>query len=200
MADLTLPTLSWHTPPAFTFGLRSKTETLKSPLNKTVQTIELPGPRWSFNFSYQGLPEADSALLQSFIARMRGRTNRLMLHNIARPIPLGTMRGSPLVNGAHLGGVDVVNVKNLSVGETLLAGDFISINGELKMVMEDVTFVATTASVKIEPPMRRPCTDSAVILWDKPQARFVQTEDKGSWTTSGFLQSDFTISAVEVFG
>ena len=93
MSDITFPTLS-RMPRELTWGVVWNTQVASSPLTQTVRTIELPGARWQVRFRLSDREEADAALVQAHLLRLRGRVNRSLLYNFARPVPRGTIAGT----------------------------------------------------------------------------------------------------------
>jgi hypothetical protein len=79
MTILTLPTT-----PAFKasrFGLMSNTQSFRSPLSGTVQTIERPGARWQAFYQLPPLNRAQAAPWQSFLTQLRGGAGRFYAYD-----------------------------------------------------------------------------------------------------------------------
>jgi hypothetical protein len=164
-----------------------------------VQTVELPGARWHVAFTLENLSEADTAAMQAFLAKLRGRSGRFTLHNMARPKPRGTLTGTPLVKGGSQTGTSLL-IDGCTVGATLLAGDFIGVNGELKMVVADATANgAGEMTLTIEPPLRSSPADNAAVTLEKPTATFTLSSDDAKAITGMSLRSQVAIDAVEVW-
>lgn len=199
MTTLSFPSLSRAVPRSMDWSLRANTQSFQSPLSKSVQTVELPGASWAASFMLENLDEADAALLQAFFAKLRGRAGRFYLHNLARPQPRGTLTGTPLVKGAAQTGATLA-IDGCTVGATLLAGDFIGINGELKMVVADAAADgAGEMSLTIEPPLRSSPADNAALTLVQPTATFMLAADESKWSTAPGKFSTFAIDAVEVW-
>ncbi len=197
MTTLTWPTLTRTAPRDVEWTLQSNTIAFQSPLSGAVQTVEFPGARWKVSFVLENLLEADAALLRAFGAKLRGRAGRFTLHNFARPTPRGTIAGTPLVKGASQTGVSLL-IDGCTVGTTLLAGDFIGVNGELKMVVADATANGSgEMTLTLEPPLRASPADNAAITTTQPTATFMLSEDAWRVVTRPGVLSDFAIDAVE---
>lgn len=95
MPSATFPTLVQAAPTTLEFGLVSNTQTFVSPLNGTVQTLEMPGARWRASFSFENLSDADAATLQAFLVTLRGQAGRFYLWNFARSTPRGAGTAAP---------------------------------------------------------------------------------------------------------
>lgn len=193
------PTLTRGAPRVLDFSLVPNTQSFESPLSKSVQTIEKPGAKWKQSFVMENLIEADSALMQAFLARLRGKAGRFYLHNFARPEPRGTQRGTPLVKGASQTGTTLA-IDGCTVGATLLVGDFFAVNGELKMVVADATADgAGEMSLTFEPPLRSAPADNAALTLSSPTATFMLANDEMKWSTQPGKFTTFSIDAIEVW-
>lgn len=200
MTTLTFPTLS-RLPDVFDFGLVSNTMTFTSPLSQAVQTIEMPSARWRFSFTMQDLEEADSALLQAFLAQLRGQAGRFFMYNMARPATRGVGTGTPLVKGASQTGTSLIT-DGWTISQTgiLKTGDLFSVNGELKMVVADCNSDGSgNATITFEPPLRASPADNAAIDVSAPTATFKLTADDNGWSTRAPLWTTFNLQGVEVF-
>jgi hypothetical protein len=199
MTTLTWPTLTRSGPRDFELTLEANTQTFVSPLSRATQTVEMPGARWLASFTLENLLEADTALLQAFMAKLRGRAGRFTLHNFARPVPRGTASGSPLVKGGSQTGTALI-IDGLAAGATLLTGDYIGVNGELKIVVADATADGSgEMTLTIEPPLRASPADNAAITLVQPTATFMLTDDAMRTITRPRHLSDISIDAVEVW-
>lgn len=199
MTAIAWPALTRSAPAEFELVLQSNTMVSTSPLSRSVQSVEMPGARWQVSFVLRNLREADTALLQAFCAKLRGRAGRFTLHNFARPLPRGTARGTAAVAGADQAGA-TLDIDGLTAGATLLAGDFIGVNGELKIVVADAAADGTGAmSVTFEPPLRASPADGAVVTLERPTATFMLDEDSFRTLTRAPVISDIAIAATEAW-
>lgn len=201
MALIPFPVLTRSAPRDLNFSLISNTTAFRSPLTKSLQTLELPGAAWQASFSFNNLGEADAAQLQAFLMRMRGSAGRVQLYNWARPRPRGIATGTPLVRGSgQTGAALITDGWTPSTTDILKVGDFIGINGELKMVVADANSDAGgVATLSIEPPLRSSPFDNAAIVTNKPTATFQRDDDAASWSTAPALISSFALQLIEAF-
>ena len=201
MTTYAFPTLTQQAPMALEWALQSNTQTFTSPLNGTVQTLELPGARWRASFTYQNLSDADAATLQAFLTKLRGQANRFTLYNFARKRPNGLAYGTPLVNGGSQTGTTLLT-KGWAINAMgiLKAGDFFSVNGELKMCVADCDSDSTGyATVTFEPPLRASPANNSSITTTQPTATFMLTEATSKWVTRAPVLTDIQIDAIEMF-
>jgi hypothetical protein len=156
MTTLTWPTLTRSLPSQFEWSLVSNTQTFTSPLSGAIQTVEIPGARWTVSFSLTAMDAADAALWRAFTAKLRGQAGRFYLWNMARPIARGIGTGTPVVSGAGQSGATLVTSGwTISTTGILKAGDFFSVNGELKLLVADANSDGSgVATLTFEPPLR----------------------------------------------
>ncbi len=198
-----MSTIAWpatlQAPTTVTWGVKANTQIMVSPLNGTVQTLELPGARWTVQMAFPPMAEADAGPFQAWIMQLRGQANRAALFNHARPIPRGTAGGTPLVNGGSQTGATLVT-DGWSPGATLLAGDFLGCNGQLHMSVVDAAADGSgNMTITLEPPMRNSPADNAPITINKPTALFILQEPETRWTTRPGKHTDIDLAFVEAF-
>lgn len=201
MTTYAFPTLTRRAPLQMEWTLQANTQAFTSPLSRAVQTYELPGARWRVSLPYYNLRDPDAALLQAFLVSLRGRANRFTVHPMARPRPRGVATGAPMVAGAGQSGSTLATDGwTPNVIGILKAGDFIGVNGELKMIVADVSSNGIgQATLTFEPPLRASPADNALITTSQPTATFMLDEDASSWTTRAPGVSDFQIVATEAW-
>jgi hypothetical protein len=205
MTTIAFPTLSRASPSSMQWTLESNTQKFVSPMDKSVYTAELPGACWSFTLDFPSLQEADAALLQSFLAKLRGQANRFAMHNWARPTPRGTALGTPLVNNssgspltAQTGATLITN--GWTAGATMKPGDFFGVNSELKMCVEDSTADgAGNMVLTFEPPLRASPSHAAALTTTRPTAVFMLTEPRSGWSYSPGAFSSYSLQGIEQF-
>ncbi len=198
-----MSTISWpaalQAPVTVTWGVKANTQIMVSPLNGTVQTLELPGARWTVQMAFPTMSDALAAEMQAYVMKLRGQANRAALYNHARQIPRGTAGGTPLVNGGSQTGASLIT-DGWSAGATLLQGDFFSVNGELKMATADCTADGSgNMTITFEPPLRASPADNAALTTTKPTALFILQEPETRWTTRPGKFTDIDLAFVEAF-
>lgn len=201
MTDIVFPTLSRSAPPEITWGIVFNTQAFEAPETGSIQTLENPGARWRAVMQWPNLQEADATLLQAWLAKLRGRANRALIHNFARPNVRGTMTGTPLVNGAGQTGSSLV-IDGGGATKTLLAGDFFGVGGKLKMVVADMTTDGSgNGTITFEPPipLGQAPADNASITLVKPTCRMIMESDASEWLTRAPILTDIPLAFVEVF-
>ena len=204
MTTIAFPTLSLSAPAAVEWGLRANTQVFTSPLNGSVQTLELPGARWAGSFTWQTLEEADATLLQAFLVKLRGQANRFTLHPYHRPVPRGTIALSAVtLTSAVAALATTCSLTGCGAGGTLKAGDYFSVAGELKMAVADATAdgAGVIATATFEPPVRASAgwSGGAAVTTNKPTATFMLSDPHVRWNTRAPVFTDIALDIVEVF-
>ncbi len=202
MTTLNLPTLNRANASQCTFSLQANTQTFESPLNKSVQTYELPGARWLFTATWQNLNQIDARAFKAWLARLRGAAGRFYAGDLTHKTPSGYATGAGTVSGAGQTGNAIVThwgVANQS--NWLLPGDYVEIGGELKIITAIAAVDGSGLStLTFEPPMRISPADTSLLVIVEPLATFRLNDDKQD--TANFdpdRHPTITISATEVF-
>lgn len=204
MTTFAFPTLSRDAPQQADWGLKSNTQVFTSPLNGAVQTAELLGARWTGSFLWDILTEADAALLQAFLVKLRGQANRFTLFPYHRPVPRGTIALSGVTLGAAVAQLlNTCTLNGCGAATTLKAGDYIAVAGELKMVTADATANGggVMTGVTFEPPIRTAAgwANAASVTTDHPLATFIVKDPHVSWSTRAPIITDVPFDFVEIW-
>ena len=202
MTTYAFPTLARRVPSDWTFGQRSNCRIHTSPLSGQVQTVELPGARWLCSLRYRNLLDPDRGLIEAFFAKLRGQANRFTIYDFTKPVPQGTMRGSPVTSGSTAAGATAFTISagGGQANTTLVVGDKLNVGGELKIVVAAVTLNGSgVGTVTVEPPFRSTIGGGSAVAWDRPTAVFmaVNTDWVAEFTAASM--ADYVLDAVEVF-
>jgi hypothetical protein len=180
MSTLNLPTLERSKPSLMRFSLLHNTQTFESPLNRTTQTLELPGARWYAEIEWPNLSEADARAMKAFFAALHGAAGRFYLGDLSHTSPSGTALGAPLVKGSSQTGSTLVTdgwTPNQSA--LLLPGDYIGVNGELKIITASCASNANGESTIIfAPSLRSAPADNAAITVSAPTCTMRLKDDE----------------------
>lgn len=108
----------------FEMRVRCAQVSFTSPLNGTVQVVEMPGERWQVRMDLTPVKAAvDIAAREAFWDRLRGQVNLLALPHLKRPTPLGTLRGSSAVSVVNGSAAAVSVVNGSSAAVTVVTGE-----------------------------------------------------------------------------
>jgi len=89
-------------PQAFNWGLERKTIQHQSSITGAVQSVDLLAYRWIVDLTLPARDRRDAGAVEAFFNTLIGGYDRLTLHRADRPVPLGTMRGTPTLNASVL--------------------------------------------------------------------------------------------------
>lgn len=186
------------TPTTNTFELVANTRTFQSPLTNAVQTSSRKGSLWRASLQFNNLSGDDRQEMQAFLVKLNGQQHRFTLHDHSYT-RRGAGGGTLLVNGASQSGTTLVcDGATASVNNYLRAGDYISFNNELHMVVADANSDSSgNVNLSIAPPIRKTPSDNAVVDYLTPVSGVFMLAGPASWDTQLGIISNFTIEAVE---
>ncbi len=147
------------------FGLQPNTQTYDSPLSRSQQRLELPGARWIATYTLTGYrKEPILDLIKVFMIQASGG-NTFYGFDPDRKLPKGQAGGTPLVNGASQTGKSlVIDGCDHSSNGWLVAGDYFSVNNELKIITARAdTNASGQVTLSFEPALRNSPADNAAL-------------------------------------
>jgi hypothetical protein len=169
-----------------------------------VQAIEAGYPLWEVTLSSPMAPEVMSGGWKALLMQLRGRLNQIAMWDMARPIPIGTMRGTMVLGVAAVqGDVSMTIATDASqASKTLVQGDMLGIGigltQQVVMVVADATAdVSGNIVVTFEPPLRNSFSLSSAVTWDKPKALFRRNDSQTSWKYTGHMAEGFNLNLTE---
>ena len=108
-------------------------QSFSSDLTKTEQIATLPGSRWRCTLPFVNLNREDGRKLNAFLMALRGRAGEAYITPYDARTILGSPGGTPLVDGGGQSGGSIDTNGWSSSATVLKAGDYFSVNGELKV-------------------------------------------------------------------
>lgn len=183
------------------FSLMPNTQTFESPLNRAIQTYELPGARWILSATWQNLCETDARIFKAWLAKLRGAAGRFYGYDLSYRGPRGTANADGTVFGAgQTGGSIVTAWAGATITGWLMPGDYVEIAGELKIVTAQVDIDGSNhATIAIEPPMRTsPANGSAVDVLNPTAVFRLENDEQDGLNFDPDRHPSLTITAVEV--
>lgn len=181
MTILTFPTI--RRPSGASYRLRGNTQTHRSPLDGTTQTLEMPGAVWELTVSWENLSGDDQRVLAAFLAQLRGAAGRFYYSPAAWQPRRATGGGTPLINGASQSGASLVTDGWSASVQVMRAGDWLSYDDtsgrrRLHMVTADVSSNGSgQTTLAITPPIRRAAADNAAVEVAAPSGVFRLPDD-----------------------
>ena len=82
-------------PSAFEAQLVPNVRSFSSPYGGASQALDLLGERWRFALELPACMPHESGVREALFTKLRGGAHRVSLHHMARPQPVGTLRGLP---------------------------------------------------------------------------------------------------------
>lgn len=203
MADYTWPTSSLFQPSRFQMRVEATNRAFRSPYSQQVQVVDLMADFLVVSMVLPGDVASNDIAggqMEAFFDRLKGQANRIILWNLQRPAPLGTMRGSPTLSASAAQFANTLSIQT-TAGATLLRGDMIGVGSQLFRVMADATANGSgLLSVEVAPRVRAAISSGTAVVWAAPTAPFRVSSSKGlgvDWTPDSFtppsldLQEDF---------
>jgi len=186
------------TPTTNTFELVANTRTFQSPLTNAIQTSSRKGSLWRASLQFTNLTGDDRREMQAFVVKLNGQQHRFTLHDHSYT-RRGAGGGTLLINGGTQSGTSLVcDGATASVNNYLRAGDYISFNNELHMVIADANSDASgNVTLSIAPPIRKTAANNTVVDYLTPVSGVFMLAGPASWDTQRDISSSFTIEAVE---
>lgn len=195
MTAITLPT--GFRPDGVALTLLANQRVNTAPFGGSEQAVDLLNDRWAMALTLPMRLQADAAAIEAFLASLRGMVNTAALWHFARPVPRGTMRGSPTLNGAHSAGAASIAITGGTADSTLLAGDMLGLGGLLLMVAADVTLNGSGAgTVSLANRLRAAQSHGAAVSWNKPTAPF-RLQRQASVQYTGVVADQISLDFVE---
>lgn len=209
MASIDWPTDLAIVPAEVELGILFNTQVSVSDLSGHVQTVELPGARWSMSLRMPDLLRADeAAFLEAFLARLRGQAVRAVMPVFGRSSPRGTWAGAPAVNNevgspTTLQTGSSLQVNGFTSGATFKRGDYFNVGagGELKMVTADGSADGSgLATISFQPPLRSSPAHGTLLVSSSPKVPLmILTDPHPRWRLRPGDSSEFAMDFIEVF-
>jgi hypothetical protein len=165
------------------WGIQFNTQIFTSDLNGAIQTISMPGAKWSVTLTFNNRAGKEARLLQGFFAGLQGRAGRFWLTPLSSQ-PLGTVSNSGALTAAAVQGATSITADGFdaSQSELFYAGDWFEINGELKKTTSTISSdVSGEATIEFTPPIRISVPIGTVVKVDEPRCQMMLSDDSVNW-------------------
>lgn len=168
------------------------------------QSMEGAGPLWEVDLS--GVPQywGEAQQMEAFLESFEGYKNQLELWYLTRPVPLGTMRGTMVLNADAAQGATslVISAGSGQAGTTLLRGDLLGLGSGLtqqvvKVMGDDTADGSGVITVQIGTPLRNAFASGAAVTWNKPKALFRQKTLNEGIEYQAVIGQPWTLSLIE---
>lgn len=170
MATIQLP--AGFVPREFSLEMSVNQRAFASPFNGSEQVVDQLNDRWLISMTMPSDRTVDGAAMEAFIGSMRGMVNTVNLWHFVRPVPRGTLRGSPTVYAPLFRGDPNIQVV-APPGTTVLAGDLVGCAGALFMASQDaVANGSSILDIRTVNRSRVAASAGTPVVWNKPTASF----------------------------
>lgn len=204
MAVIAIPTgLQVH---QLTLGQRDASLTFSNVDTGSQQTRILAPWRWTATLTLNlSVGQAQMAQWKSMLAQLRGRTNQLAVYDIKNPAPVGTARGTMVLNastGALAIGGNTLIISGATPAGTLKQGDWLGVGSgatrQLFMVSADcVADGSGNITATVEPPSRYVVAAGTAVTWDKPTCLMRRSDTDISWSANASAEGSVTLNLIE---
>jgi hypothetical protein len=199
-------TIDMPSAPNFTdadFWLEANTQRFESPITKAVQRKKLGGGRWMATYTLPRMNRRQAAVWKAFFNTCEGSANAFVAFDPDCITPLGAGTGTPLVKGGSQTG-STLNIDGCTASVTnwLMAGDYFTVNGELKQLTQNAgTNGSGETTLSFKPALRSSPADNAPLTLVKASCTMVLIDDaQGQWRCDkNGIYDTKSFSAVEVF-
>jgi len=183
------------------FGLQNNNQVFESPLSNSIQVSELTGARWYATFNLPPMKKDNALEYIGFLQRLQGRVHSFFGYDANHRSPSGTIAGSTLlVNGADQTGTSLILDGGANSTLVLKAGDFFSVNNELKMVTANATTDSSgDVTVNFVPSLRSSPSNDASITTVNPVCTMKLMGDSTTYSINTSSIYGISFSGVEVF-
>jgi len=206
-----MSTYSWPTgrafkPASITWGQRRLERASVSSLNGSMQSLELPGSRWSVVLDFPAQVVADRRQLEAYILRLNGRQHRIQMARPGITAPAGSINTSGVTASAAVQFASALTLNGCGANKTLLAGDMVGVTTSAGQQLIEVPADATAngsgvMSIECRPMLRAAVASGAAVTLLQPTALFVLADPANlDWPReAGGICPGVTIELVEVF-
>lgn len=192
------------------FGPQANTLAHVSSLDRSTQTVELPGVRWMFEAALPAMDETEAEAWTAFLSQLGGQAGRFYAGDPWRIAPRGSAKdtpGTPLVAGASQTGSSVaIDGAPLSATGYLLTGDYVAFDlpsggrSLHKATAQADTDGAGAVTLALYPPLRESPADNApVILAPATCVMRLINDDQARWDVDAAGHYRIAFAAVETF-
>lgn len=161
-----------------------------------VDTYGLPGARWTATITPKNDNDAGRAPIEAVIVSLRGGARRLSMGHFGRPVPHGTLRGSPVLSAPTTVGANTIAISSANGG--VKAGDILGLGTQMLMVEEGADPSSGAMTVKVSPCVRAIYSASTAVVWDHPTMLWIpRSSTAGPFPYLPGYRPQFSIELVE---
>lgn len=172
MAILNWPTTGPFVPQRFTWGGVASRSAFSGFLTGETQSVSHLADRHRAQITLPPCSPADAGLREAFVTQLVLRGDLVRMWHLQRPVPLGTLAGSPTVAAGAAAGAVSLQVQSVA-GATLAGGDLLGLaTGQLVQVGMDgaVANGSGVLTVPLVHALRTAVAGTSAVTWYRPVA------------------------------
>ena len=162
-------------PELMVWSIQKAGVSFRSPYAGTLETVTFPGWFWKISVTVKpsrtraGLTR-DSGVSEGFFEGLAGGENAVRVVHWLRPVPNGTLRGSPTVATAAARGDLTLAI---ATAGSLAAGDLFKVGSAVYKAQSDCYSSAGVLTVPLVARVRVALAVGAPVVWDHPFVRCI---------------------------
>lgn len=161
-----------------------------------------PGQRMEMQLSLPQMKRPDAEAWIAFLLKLNGRQGTFLLGDPAAATPRGTIAGTVLVNGAHAVRATSLSLKGLTVGTTILAGDYLQLgSGSLARLHKNLSDATADGgglvTLDIWPSLRSAYADNAAVVYTNAKGLFRLASNEMPWDEAAAALYGIDLTAIE---
>jgi hypothetical protein len=199
MATIDWPGDRWAAPATMRWQIQVQRSAWSAAYTGQAQRITHLADRVRISMTLPVARDNAAGQREAFLLRLLRSGDWVRLHHFARPVPLGTLRGSPTASAATRGAMSLT--LQTTAGATLVGGDVLGVATQLIQV----AYPGATANgsgvivVPLVSPLRVAVTNGAAVTWNKPTGTFQMLNDTGMDYVAPRRQLGVELQFLEVF-
>ena len=186
-------------PDAAQIGVGFNVQSFRSDLSGSQNHKELPGSIWAGTLTWSNRQGLEARTLKAQLTSLRWPIDDFMVLPSEHE-GLGTALGAGLVSGAGQTGSSIIT-DGWDINQPILLeiGDYIEINGELKLVTaRAASDGAGNATIQFQPPIRKSPADNSAVITTEPRMTMRLTSPINMASLSAPVIYAMSIEAEEV--
>lgn len=138
----------------------------------SLQSFGLPGYRWMCTLRFEpDLEMRQRPALEALIVDLESGENKLQMPFLWRPTPNGTLTGAPILAQPASKGGRSLQLQNCN--GTLKKGDFIGVNAQNFMVLDDAAPSGGNMTVRVNSGLRVNVSAGTAVVWSRPAVLWI---------------------------
>jgi hypothetical protein len=201
MTTVAWPTTRAFAPTSMKIGASTPKSAWSAPFTGQTQSISHLADRLMCTISLPPCTRAEAGQREAFFMSLASKGDWVSFGLKNRPVPYGTLRGSPTAQASASAGAYTLSVQT-TAGATMIGGDALGVNGQLLLT----AYAGATAngsgvmSLPLVLPLRAAVSSSTALTWNAPTATWQLAADSIDFGYSSYsLQDAMQVVLREVY-